>query len=58
MVLAVYVGLTLVAAAHHLGQSRGRRDSDGVCRCCGYDLRATPRRCPECGTISPVRGDW
>ncbi|MDB5293257.1 MAG: hypothetical protein JWL69_4498 [Phycisphaerales bacterium] len=51
--LFALTALPIFVWARRRYQSRGRKHLN-LCPSCGYDLRATPDRCPECGAI-PAR---
>ena len=42
-----------VTKAHSYVRTRWRRARRGLCARCGYDMRASHERCPECGTPAP-----
>lgn len=50
--LLIFV-LPTLRFVYHLKQRKRKRL--GLCHVCNYDLRATPNRCPECGTTFPAK---
>ena len=52
---AAIVLLTGSAAFVALRIARANRVRPGHCSRCGYDLRASPERCPECGDAKIMR---
>ena len=49
--LSLLTVITGILPVVYVQRARRRRRADTPrCRNCGYDLRATPDRCPECGS--------
>ena len=51
--LAVLPGISVSRGLRH--RRKKRMQQGGLCVHCGYDLRATPGRCPECGAAAGLR---
>jgi hypothetical protein len=52
LIATAIASLGLIYRANRL-RTMLRHQQSGRCARCGYDMRATPNRCPECDTIPP-----
>jgi len=49
--LLIFLGASALACPVVARHRAARRRAAGQCGRCGYDLRGTPERCPECGAV-------
>ena len=56
IVVSVMLFGVVAVTVHH--RRSDRRRSGGLCERCGYDLRASDKRCPECGERFYKLGEW
>lgn len=57
ILLGAELGLSALLFQRFRAKAKQRRVRTGFCIKCGYDLRATPERCPECGTLAQRTAD-
>jgi hypothetical protein len=58
LLVVPFVGVAVTGLAFVLygrAELAAERKSKGLCLRCGYDLRATPGRCPECEHVCGAR---
>jgi len=51
--VAVLSGISFLL--YRTNRRAARATKSGLCSKCGYDLRETPNKCPECGTVAKTR---
>jgi hypothetical protein len=55
LVAPVLAAWPVTSVALLIRRIRRRKHRAGCCKWCGYDLRATPEQCPECGALGSAR---
>jgi hypothetical protein len=55
MVMMQLMTIPFFLPAYLKWERRRKRERWGLCAGCGYDLRATPERCPWCGKVPSGR---